>query len=297
MYHPNLIWRGPGRRTAGLAVAIAAITTPIGLAAAGADSSPPSDPAAASSDAMAYCTAHLAVETAMASGDPAAIGPAVAAITEAAPPELTDAVATAIANAPTDGPPTPEFTAAYNQMAEWVKDNCGFNAVDVLATEYAFGGVPADVPAGPTVITVTNDGVEMHEFVLVRRGDGVTDPIEELLALPEEEASAKVQPVNATFVAPGEVGYLIADLAPGAYIAICFLPVGATPEMMEEMMAASEAPPGTGSAPEGSAPAGSEPDAHFMHGMVQEFTVGGGTIEVAGTADVIESEASATTTA
>ena len=69
-------------------------------------------------------------------------------------------------------------------------------------------------------------------------------------------------------------------------MAVCFLPQGATPEMMEEMMAEGgpegSVPEGSapeGSAPDGSAPAdgsapgGEEPPPHFALGMVQEFTV------------------------
>ena len=67
---------------------------------------------------MAYCTAHLAAEYAVASGDPAAIGPAFAAIVEAAPAELAEAVAYVTENPPADdGPPSVEFNAAYNAVS------------------------------------------------------------------------------------------------------------------------------------------------------------------------------------
>lgn len=269
------------RRIAGLAVAVAAVVVPAGLAAAGAETSPPSEPAPASPDAMAYCTAHLAAEAAVASGDPAAIGPAFAAIVESAPDELAEAVAFVTENPPTDGPPSPEFNAAYNQLTAYVKDNCGFAVVEVLANEYAFGGLPTELASGPTVISLTNDGEEMHELVLLRKNDDVTATAEELFALPEEELFSQVQPLNGTIVAPGESGSVVVDLTPGNYIAICFLPVGATPEMMDEMMAE---PAVDASAPPASAPMGSAPEPHFVHGMIQEFTVTGDTIEVPGTA-------------
>lgn len=272
------------RRTTGLVVAVAAIAVPTGLSAAGTETAPPSEPAPAAADAMAYCTAHLAAEYAVASGDPAAIGPAFAAIVEAAPAELAEAVAYVTENPPADdGPPSVEFNAAYNQLTAWVKDNCGFASVDVLATEYAFGGLPEEVPAGPTVLTLTNDGEEMHELVLIRKNDGVTTPIDELLALPEEELFSQIQPLNGTIVAPGESGSLVIDLTPGNYVALCFIPVGTTPEMMEQMMAAESASTDAAGASSESAPAGSEPPPHFAHGMVQEFSVVGDTIEIAGT--------------
>jgi hypothetical protein len=46
-----------------------------------------------------------------------------------------------------------------------------------------------------------------------------------------------------------------AELDPGRYVAICFVPVGATPEALE-----SGAPL-------------DEEDSHFMHGMLAELTV------------------------
>jgi hypothetical protein len=54
---------------------------------------------------------------------------------------------------------------------------------------------------------------------------------------------------------PGAASYVTAELDPGRYIAICFVPVGATPEAL-----ASGAPL-------------PEDDGHFMHGMVADFEV------------------------
>ena len=260
------------------AAAVAGALTAAGLAGF----APGLASASAPVDATAYCQAHLGHEAAFGSGDPAAIGPAVEAATAAAPAEIADALATAIAIAPSlEGPPPPEFSEAYGTSVDWVVDNCGFNVVDVLATEYEFGGLPEELAAGPTVVRLTNDGEEVHEIVVFQRLEGTTESIEELLALPEEEAFSKIAPVNGAVVMPGEDGAFVADLAPGNYIALCFLPVGNTPEMVAEMMAAPEgtAPMGTESMGTGmdmdmgTAPAGTEPVPHFMEGMVQEFTV------------------------
>jgi len=250
--------------------AFAGLATVAGLAFAGpAGASAPTDPAA-------YCDAHLALEAAMSGGDPAAAGPAIAAATEAAPPEIADALSTAIANAPTEGPPSAEFATAYATIVDWVVDHCGFGVVDVLATEYAFGGLPDELPAGPTVVRLTNDGVEVHEIVVFQRLEGATEPLEELLALPDEELGSKIAPVNGTVVMPGESGAFVTSFEPGDYIAICFLPVGNTPEMIEQMMAAPEgtaAADGTAPMDSGAMDMGGAP--HFTEGMVQEFTVVG----------------------
>jgi hypothetical protein len=238
--------------------------------------------ASAPADSGDYCSAHLALEAAFSAGDPAAIGPAVEAASAAAPAEIAEALGTAIANAPTDGPPSPEFNDAYGQVVDWVADNCGFNVVDALATEYEFGGIPAELPAGPTVIRLTNDGEEVHELLLVSRLEGTTEPAAELFTLPEEEQFSKIAFVGGTLAFPGESGAIVADLMPGEYIAVCFLPVGATPEMVEQMMASGEGgpegsgPAGTEMAMEGTAPMGTEPAQHYQEGMIVEFTVGDG---------------------
>ena len=64
-----------------------------------------------------------------------------------------------------------------------------------------------------------------------------------------------------TFGPPGEASYGVAELAPGRYIAVCYLPQGATPEVMAQM-----------DGPDSSLPEGAGPP-HFMAGMVQEFNV------------------------
>ena len=66
-------------------------------------------------------------------------------------------------------------------------DNCGYQVIDVTATDYAFDGIPADAEAGKTLIRITNDGTEYHEVVLQRVHEGETRSVEEILALPEEE--------------------------------------------------------------------------------------------------------------
>ena len=59
--------------------------------------------------------------------------------------------------------------------------------------------------------------------------EGEDRPVEELLALPEEEAQALVTDKAFVFIPPGAGTYTTADLDPGRYVAICFVPVGATP--------------------------------------------------------------------
>jgi hypothetical protein len=207
-----------------------------------------------------FCQAELAAEAA-ANQDPAAAGPAFEALVAAAPADLKATVEDVIAHAE-EGPGSPDFDAAYGEMITFVKDNCGFTDVSITTSEYAFGGLPTELAAGPAVFTVQNIGEEVHEVLVMRKNDGVTETAEEIIALPEEEAMAKVTMAGVAFGFPGSTSFTTMDLAPGDYIAVCFLPQGATPELMAQM---PEGPDGT-MPPEAGPP-------HAMAGMVQEFVV------------------------
>ena len=204
----------------------------------------------------AYCDAHLALEAAMNADDPAAAEPAIAAARAAVPGSIADALETAVTRGADDeGPPNPEFTATYGELVGWVREHCGFAALDVTATEHAFSGLATEVAAGPAVVQLANIGTEFHEMAMLRKDDGVTESFDELLALPEEQFGEKVTFVGSAFAAPGETGSAVVDLAAGDYLAVCFVPVGATPDALA-----------AGGAPDG--------PPHFMQGMEQEFTVG-----------------------
>ena len=269
------------RRAVGLAAVLAAGAGAALFPTAGSATTAPDD----------YCAAHLALEAAVNGEDPAAIEPAVGAALEAAPEELAGTVQAMIESAPQDGPPTPEFIAAYNEVAGWVRDNCGFGDVQVLAQDYSFGGLPEQIAGGPTVIELVNEGTELHEIVLIRRAEGFDAPLADVLAMLAEEGEGEGPPdgaegtgppiegeraeppisfAGAAFAYPGESGFGVFDLAPGNYVAVCFIPVGTTPEAFEEMMASME---GSGPPMEGSGPPMEEGAPHFTEGMAQEFTV------------------------
>jgi hypothetical protein len=148
---------------------------------------------------------------------------------------------------------TPEVTAASERVHAYDLESCGWATVDVVTSDYTFDGFPAEVPAGVTSFELDNEGPEVHEIVLLRKNDGVTESFDELLAMPEDEAEGKATFVGVAGPVPaGEGAYLVADLEPGDYLALCFLPVGTT--------SLDGGPP-----PEG--------PPHFMSGMTQEFTV------------------------
>jgi hypothetical protein len=176
--------------------------------------------------------------------------PQIQILADEAPDELADAGQTMleIGTAAVDDPAQfddPDAEAAYLEYGGAVHTGCGFESVDVSAVEYEYQGLPESASPGTTSIALTNDGTEQHEMVLFRRQDGDTRPIEEVLALPEDEAEQSVTFTGATFAEPGDTGFLTADLGAGSYVAVCFVPVGG----------AEDGPP------------------HFTQGMVSEFEV------------------------
>lgn len=76
------------------------------------------------------------------------------------------------------------------------------DAVDVALLEYAIG-MPSRLPAGPTVLRLSNQGFEMHNLKLV-------DP-----------ASGEVLWETETDVNTGEVRLVELALSPGSYTVVC----------------------------------------------------------------------------
>lgn len=215
---------------------------------------------ATDTDITGFCEAHLAAEQAVAlataGGGDEAVGPAFEAMAASSPDELSTTVASVIELASAGEDEGPEFEDAYGELIGYVAANCGYPTLDVTAAEYQFDGLPDSVNAGPTVIALRNEGSEFHHIVLVRINDGVTEDIEELLELPDEEVFTKITPLGEASAFPGTTGSGVIDFQPGRHVALCFIPQGATPENM----AAVESGEHQG------AP-------HFTYGMVKEFEV------------------------
>jgi hypothetical protein len=221
-----------------------------------------------SAEAETFCEAELAAEVAFASEDEAEIGAAVEAISAAAEPVgLSETVGAMVAAGEDFGP---EFEAAYAEVIEYMKANCGYAEVDAVASEYQFEGLPAEIPAGGAIFSLENAGEQVHELAVMRINDDVTLTVEELLALPQEEAMSMVTPAAFAFAFPGTVSYGTADLTAGRYFALCFLPDGATPEVLMQLEEVGvDGPEDT--IPEGLGIELGPP--HFTKGMVHEFTV------------------------
>ncbi|MGH8932865.1 MAG: hypothetical protein ACRDZO_20150 [Egibacteraceae bacterium] len=145
----------------------------------------------------------------------------------------------------------PEFGAAQTATHLFDREHCGWTQVSVGATDYAYEDVPGTVPAGTVSFDITNRSEnEIHEMAILKKADGVTEPIQELL-----ESSNGAPPQSTTLVAdglaqPGDSSYEVVDLQPGNYAMVCFVHVGATHQN-----------------PQGDGPQ------HHAKGMVVEFTV------------------------
>lgn len=210
----------------------------------------------------AFCQAEVEAEMAANLGDPAAAGPAFEALIAAAPEDIRATAEEVVANAEA-GPGSPEFDEPYGELIDYVRANCGFSEMEVVAADYSFTGVPTELPAGGVIITMENTGEELHEVFLARINDDTTESAQELLQLGEEELFSKITPAGFAFSFPGATGVGTGMLEPGNYIAVCNIPVGLTPEVAELV-------PG----PDATLP----PDVtlgppHHTQGMVAEFTV------------------------
>jgi uncharacterized cupredoxin-like copper-binding protein len=164
--------------------------------------------------------------------------------------KAAEVLAAAYADVAETGDPTPlfespEVTEANGTIGALVHKDCDLQSVDVGAIEYAFTDVPETLDAGRVSFALKNEGVEEHEMVLFRRNDGVTETLDQLLELPEEELMSKVTFTGVTFGAPGSTNYVAMDLEPGTYFLLCFIPQGG----------GEDGPP------------------HFMAGMLHTITV------------------------
>lgn len=121
-------------------------------------------------------------------------------------------------------------------MFDTVHQQCDVQRVDVQAVDWAFTGVPDEIHSGRVSFSVDYAGEDEHEMVLFRRNDDVTASLDELLELPGDEMMGKVTMAGVTWGAPGSTSYLPADLEPGTYFLMCFLPQHGAEDGMPHFM-------------------------------------------------------------
>jgi hypothetical protein len=95
--------------------------------------------------------------------------------------------------------------------------------LEVKLADYAFE-MPDTLLAGPTKIKVSNQGPEPHEFNILKLEEGKTaEDVLQYLSAPEGPPPF-MQVGGMNGLDQGSSGYVEADLQPGAYAAICFIP-------------------------------------------------------------------------
>ena len=107
------------------------------------------------------------------------------------PADAADPPGAAAAPGAADSASEPDLSAVY-----------AADAVDVALLEYVIG-MPSRLPAGPTVLRLSNQGFEMHNLKLV------------------EPTSGEVLWETETDVNTGEVRLVELELSPGSYTVVC----------------------------------------------------------------------------
>ncbi len=134
-------------------------------------------------------------------------------------------------------------------------------SITVVAQDHHYDGLPTSLPVG-SHLRLSNSGAEVHQMIVARRVDGVTETWDELLADPDPVGAGLIELAGQLFAAPGQdaVGD-ITILRAGEYFAVCFVPVGVT------SIPNADATPVPEASPAEAAPR------HYMLGMRQEFAV------------------------
>lgn len=179
------------------------------------------------------CDAYAAVGASF-FGDPSTVPGLLEDLEAAAPDALRDDVET-YADGLTAGfegdeaaMSAPAFVEASEALGDAVLADCEAGAtLEVDGVDYGFAGLPDQVDEGRVAIRFTNatEMDEAHELFVARKNDGVTESLDELLALPEDEVFQKLVPTAVVFseIAGGEATALV-DLEAGDYVAFCMIP-------------------------------------------------------------------------
>lgn len=168
----------------------------------------------------------------------ATVEPLLADVEDTAPEEISDSVTQAtgiVREALSGGDPStlegPEFQQADDEIDEYMLAECGYEQLEATGVNYEYEGIPDTVPAGVVAVTFSNEGTETHELGIVRINDDVTQPVEELLTLPEEEVMSMITFTGIAFAEPGVSDTTFLRMDAGRYGAACFIPQGTMAEV------------------------------------------------------------------
>ena len=145
----------------------------------------------------------------------------------------------------------------------------GGEVIEVEMADFEYRGLPDTIAAGTQISVVNSAASELHEIVVFKLADGDDRPLDDFLAMTEEEFGAALggPPVMVLLAPPG--GPQIAAVGdgtftePGRYLYFCAIPTGVEPAVY---LAAAQESGGEQPQVEGGPP-------HFVHGMYGELTV------------------------
>lgn len=163
----------------------------------------------------------------------------------------------------------PLALAACGDDADAAGLDDGVLTVDL--SDFSFGDLPDEVPAGTRLAVENGSQSELHELVAMRLPDDEQRSAAEIVHgnLEEMFASGELAPATVLLAAPdGEQIAAVGDGTleePGRYLILCAIPTGADPAEYLAAAQGSDGPPQV----EGGAP-------HFTHGMFDEITVTAG---------------------
>ena len=103
------------------------------------------------------------------------------------------------------------------------EDDAEAGTLEFAGTEYAFSAPPT-APAGPTTITLVNNGEEPHMMDLVRLAENAPSVVK-LLKMPQKKAESFFagKPISIKPIKPGETSDPVeVELQAGRYGYVCF---------------------------------------------------------------------------
>ena len=144
--------------------------------------------------------------------------------------------------------------------------DAGDDVLEVTLTDFSFGELPDEVPAGTRLQIENRSSSELHELVAVRLADDDDREVSEIVQDGIEEVLSSGPPAAVILEAPGgEPITAVGDGVlhePGRYLLVCTIPTGADPAEYLDASAASGGRPQVD---------GGEP--HFAHGMIDDLVV------------------------
>lgn len=99
----------------------------------------------------------------------------------------------------------------------------------VTMKEFSFALSTSALPTGRSMVAVTNEGAQPHEFAVLRLMPGKTAAdVTRYFTAPPAGPPPFVAAGGLTALSPGQRGIAALDLTPGGYAAVCFLPDAAS---------------------------------------------------------------------